>query len=76
MATTHVNSGIRLTVQQSTRLRKLSVELGMSRNAIIGALIENAEVKPVIKMEPVSQLNANSRNTKTLAGERVAAASA
>ena len=44
MATTHVNSGIRLTVQQSTRLRKLSVELGMSRNAIIGALIENAEL--------------------------------
>jgi hypothetical protein len=40
-----INTGLRITPGQAEKLRKLSDSLGISRNSVVGLLIESAEPK-------------------------------
>ena len=66
-----INTGIRITLEQAEKLRKLSSSLGISRNSVVGLLIESAE--PKARAEVSLSLKANSHNASTYQGERVAA---
>jgi predicted DNA-binding protein len=51
-----VQIGIRLTDEQKAKLDAMSEELQISVNAVIGELIDNATIEPVVKQAPVARL--------------------
>jgi hypothetical protein len=53
-----VSIGIRITVPQRAKLDEMAAELGLSVNALLGLMIDNAQLEKVEKVEPVARLKA------------------
>ena len=54
-----VNTGIRITRGQYERLDTLAKALGVTRNAVVGQLIDNAQIAHVQRQEAVPSLFTN-----------------
>jgi hypothetical protein len=57
-----IGTGILLTPSQKERLQQLATVTGRKQNAVIGLLIDNAELKVVKRVEPVTALAVNEKN--------------
>lgn len=51
-----VNTGVRFTVEQKKRLDELAAQLGISPNATMGMLVDNAKIEVVERREPVARV--------------------
>lgn len=69
------NTGVRLTKRQFAKADRLATSLQVSRNRLIGMLIDSAEIesKPVLS---VGLQKNNRRDAKALAGQSVTAVGA
>lgn len=57
-----IGTGILLTPSQKERLQQLATVTGRKQNAVIGLLIDNAELKVVKRVEPVTALAVNEKS--------------
>ena len=57
-----IGTGILLTPSQKERLQQLATVTGRKQNAVIGLLIDNAELRIVKRVEPVTALAVNEKN--------------
>lgn len=57
-----IGTGILLTPSQKKRLQQLATVTGRKQNAVIGLLIDNAELKVVKRVEPVTALAVNEKS--------------
>ena len=71
-------TSVRFTEDQRRKLRKLSESLSKSPNAVMGMLVDNAELHPVERLEAVSRLSVkeNGRSVETLTGLHTASVGA
>lgn len=68
-------TSLKLSPAQATRLDHLAQALGSNRNAVMRRLIENAQIQPVARSEPVSVIQINSRHdAANLTGSSITAA--
>ena len=57
-----IGTGILLTPSQKERLQQLATVTGRKQNAVIGLLIDNAELRIVKRVEPVTALAVNEKS--------------
>lgn len=64
-----VNVAARVSQAQKDKLDAMATELGLSVNAVIGLLIDNAAIEPVTRQEPVARLDEKQKSDcENLAG--------